>query len=169
MELNRRQFSAYALASLVLPAVTGCGTKDEKPGSMSVSGSEPMMSSDELQTLKTPEREFIYDVEITHNDIHDLEFSAEDIYKRVKWHHSEHGVIVACFKDAYQAAYDFHSHMHSPFEEDWARTREALDVLSPAYVRLDEATRDTELRDYYKTLDDWYHNLRLGVDPEYMG
>lgn len=162
-DIDRRQFTLYTLGALVLPSVTGCGLSEHRNA-----GESPESIENPLSEAKLITKPFEYSAEVTHNDIHDLEWESEKTFKHVKAHFDDKGLI-GCFQDAYQASYDFHTHMHSPFEEDWARTREALDILAPSYERLYEASRETELASYADEVDSWYQSLRYGIVPEREG
>jgi hypothetical protein len=151
-QMDRRDFAKFVIGTLSLPCLfTSELSRSEAPNEASV------------DKLVIPARKLVYSSEITHNDIHELEFASERVFDRVKTYHSNERLVVVNFKAAYQASYDFHSHMHSEFEDDHARTREAFDRLIPVFERLDDSTRKSETRHYFDELHEWFLALRAGI------
>lgn len=155
-QIDRREFTGIILSSIILPGIVASPVGDSslKPDQFN----EPL-----LEEARMPAIDFKYSSEITHHDIHELEYASEQVYRRIKTYHSDDRLVASTFKEAFQASYDFHSHMHSEFEEDHARTREAFDLLVPVFERLDDSTRKKDVRHYFEELKGWYENLKIGI------
>ena len=155
-QMDRRDFAMLLLGGFALPTLLA-STISRDAGEL--------LAPRDTDKLVVPPKVFTYSSEITHNDIHELEFASQQVFDRVRTYHSGERLVLANFKAAYEASYDFHSHMHSPWESDHARTREAFDLLVPVFERLDDSTRKSETRHYFDQLHDWLMNLRADIVP----
>lgn len=67
------------------------------------------------------------------------------------------------FENAFKAACDFHTHMHTEDECNFAKTVEALKPVTAAFNALADATCDHATNRYFEEIDGYYGNLEYGL------